>query len=177
MGQNNYITIEDYSILKEYLNGTKKMVQDTLYHSRRSKISNNIRLKRTIYEEEAHVHYFLSHNESYNFMKDEPISYIRNNVSVKFLNNLKIGKYTPEIFLDLHGLTQYEARRALGRLMVICQKESFFCAGIIHGHGKHILKSQTPLWLAKHPDIIAFYRASQVFGNSAGITCLIDIKK
>lgn len=45
----------------------------------------------------------------------------------------------------------------------------------MHGHGKHVLKQQTPLWLAQHPDVIAFYQAPKEWGGTAALLLLIEI--
>jgi len=174
MGKSSPTIAEEYLIFNQFLNGTKKIVQDTIYHSRKSKYGNSHFLKKKNYEAEAHTHYFSS-EKSQTGINNNLAYYVRNQHSKKELYNLRTGKYSPEIFLDLHGLTQYQAKRELGKLMVICRANHFFCAGIIHGHGKHILKKQTPLWLSKHPDVIAFYRSPKVFGKDATIIFLIEI--
>lgn len=168
MSKSGPIVAEEHLIFNQFLDGTKKIVQDTIYHSRKSKYGNSNFLKRKIYEAEAHTHYFSS-EKLQTGISNNVACYVRNKNNKKELYNLRTGKYSPEIFLDLHGLTQYEAKRELGNLMAICIENHFFCAGIIHGHGKHILKEQTPLWLSKHPDVIAFYRSPTVFGNDATI--------
>ncbi len=57
------------------------------------------------------------------------------------------------------GFTQQQAKQELGALIAACRREHVFCACVMHGHGKHILKQQTPLWLAQHPHIMAFHQA------------------
>ncbi|CAL4319033.1 endonuclease SmrB [Buchnera aphidicola] len=176
MSKSSSIIFEDNFIFNQFINGTKKIVQDTIYHSRISKQGNCNFLRRKIHEAEAHAHYFSSYSLQTK-INDGSGCYVRNDTNKKELYDLKKGKYNPDIFLDLHGLTRYEAKRELGKLIAICREKHFFCAGIIHGHGKHILKQETPLWLSKHPDIIAFYRSSKVFGNGAAIIFLIEIDK
>ena len=57
---------------------------------------------------------------------------------------LRRGDYSPELFLDLHGLTQQQAKQELGALIAACRREHVFCACVMHGTG-NILKQQTPL--------------------------------
>jgi len=45
----------------------------------------------------------------------------------------------------------------------------------MHGHGKHILKQQTPLWLAQHPDVLAFHQAPKELGGTASLLVLIEL--
>ena len=93
--------------------------------------------------------------------------YVRSDVSHFELKKLRRGDYSPELFLDLHGLTQQQAKQELGALIAACRREHVFCACVMHGHGKHILKQQTPLWLAQHPHIMAFHQAPKEYGGDA----------
>lgn len=175
MNKNSGCTINSSILFRQWLNGTREIVQDTIFHSRIDKKDNtNIVYKRIVFEQDAHSHYFSCRNKK-DLFKDDPVSYVRHKNSYNILKNLKKGKYNPDISLDLHGLTQYEAQKALGELITTCQKEKFFCAHIMHGYGKHILKQQTPFWLSQHPDIIAFHEAPKFFGSDAAIIAVIEI--
>ncbi|QCI21986.1 endonuclease SmrB [Buchnera aphidicola] len=175
MNKNSQYTVNDNVLFRQWLNGTREIIQDTIFHSRIHKNNDkNILSKRIFFEQDAHSHYFSYKNKKILF-KDNPVSYIRNKNSFNILQNLKNGKYHPDIFLDLHGLTQHQAQQALGELITTCQKEKIFCAHVMHGHGKHILKKEIPFWLSQHPDVIAFHRASKVFGSDAAIIVIIEI--
>ncbi|QCI19681.1 MAG: endonuclease SmrB [Buchnera aphidicola (Brevicoryne brassicae)] len=175
MNKNSRYTIDKNILFRQWLNDTREIVQDTIFHSRIHKQNDkHIIFKRNIFEQDAHSHYFSNRNKK-DFFKDNPVSYIRNKNSFNILQNLKNGKYNPDIFLDLHGLTQYQAQKALGELITTCQKEKIFCAHVMHGHGKHILKKQIPFWLSQHPDVIAFHQAPKVFGSDAAIIVIIEI--
>lgn len=173
MNKNSRYSINRDILFRQCLHDTREIVQDTIFHSRIHKESNTIS-KRIILEQEAHSHYF-SHGNKNHLLKDNPVSYVRHKNARDILKNLQKGRYSPDIFLDLHGLTQYQAQKALARLIVICQKEKFFCAHIMHGYGKNILKEQTPFWLSQHPDIIAFHQAPKIFGSDAAIIVIIEI--
>lgn len=175
MNKNSRYTLDENYLFRKWLNGTREIVQDTIFHSRvHKKNHDNILFKRIIFEQDAHSHYFSYRNKK-NLFKDNPISYIRHKNLNNILKDLKKGKYNPDIFLDLHGLTQYQAQKALGELITICQKEKIFCAHIMYGYGKHILKKQIPFWLSQHPDIIAFHQAPKFFGSDAAIIVIIEI--
>ncbi|CAL4319131.1 UPF0115 protein YfcN [Buchnera aphidicola (Protaphis terricola)] len=161
-------------VFRQYLNGIREIVQDKIFHTRvRKVLSKNS--KKNIFEQEAHSYYFSCFRNKKNFFKENPVSYIRNKSSNNILKRLKQGKYFPDISLDLHGLNQYQSQKKLGQLITICQKEKIFCAHIIHGYGKNILKQQIPFWLSQHPDIIAFHQAPKMFGSDAAIIALIEI--
>ncbi|QCI21419.1 endonuclease SmrB [Buchnera aphidicola (Hyadaphis tataricae)] len=176
MNKNQTSSANSNFLFRQYLNGTREIVQDTIFHPRIHNHNHTSTMsKRIIFEQNAHSHYFSYRNKK-DLFKDNPVSYIRNKRSFNILKNLKHGKYDPDIFLDLHGLNQYQAQKALGELITTCQKEKIFCAHIMHGHGKHILKKQTPFWLSQHPDIIAFHQAPKMFGSDAAIIVLIELK-
>ncbi len=78
---------------------------------------------------------------------------------------------------DLHGLTQLQAKQELGALIAACRREHVFCACVMHGHGKHILKQQTPLWLAQHPHVMAFHQAPKEYGGDAALLVLIEVEE
>lgn len=175
MNKNQPLPIKDNILFRQWLNGTREIVQDTIFHSRLETSKANIFLKRSFFEKDAHAYYFSQYKTKNVFFKENPVSYMRNKCADNILKKLKQGKYYPDIFLDLHGLNQYQATQELGNLILTCQKEKFFCAHIMHGHGKKILKQQIPFWLSQHPDIIAFHQAPKIFGSDAAIIVIIEI--
>lgn len=96
---------------------------------------------------------------------------------VKKTDELLLGRLKgySELFLDLHGLTQLQAKQEIGALIAAARRENTYCVCIMHGHGKHVLKQQTPLWLAQHPDVIAFHQAPKEWGGTAALLLLIEI--
>lgn len=65
---------------------------------------------------------------------------------------LKRGRHAIEARLDLHGLTQTEAHRALSRFVATSQAAGRRCVLVITGRGRlggGILKSAVPRWLAE----------------------------
>ncbi|MDE5285289.1 MAG: endonuclease SmrB [Buchnera aphidicola] len=161
-------------LFRQWMKDTREIEQDTIFHSRISRLQKNLLSKRMVFEEETH-RYYLSKNIKNYLFKENPVSYIRDLTFMSVLKNLKKGKYYPDIFLDLHGFTQFEAQKKVSKLIAICQKEKIFCAHIMHGYGKYILKKQIPFWLSQHPDVIAFHQAPKTFGNDAAIIVIIEI--
>lgn len=107
--------------------------------------------------------------------EEGPVRYLRAGADSFELKKLRRGLYLPDIFLDLHGLTQQQAKKELAALINLCLEQLLPCACVMHGHGKNILKRQTPLWLAQHPAIIAFHQAPKEHGGSAAILLLIEM--
>lgn len=171
--KNKLSTSSDIILFYEECNEVRKIKQDTMFHLKCKNSKKDLLHKRKMYEQDAHCHYFV-HQKTAIFVNQNLICYIRNNSYHKELKKLQKGDYYPEVILDLHGLNLYQAKRKLGELLHICYKERIFCASVIHGHGKNILKNQLPLWLSRHPNIIAFYREFKDYGSKPAILFLID---
>ncbi len=168
------LSAEDKALFRQLMNGTRKLTQDTLRHIPARKKTHEIPVKRLLAEQVDNSHYFSDEFQPL-LASDGPVRYIRADTNAYELKKLRRGDYTPEIFLDLHGLTQKQAKQELGALIATCHREHIFCASIMHGHGKHILKQQTPLWLAQHPHIMAFHQAPKAFGGDAALLVLIEV--
>ena len=67
--------------------------------------------------------------------------------STYLTKQLRRGDYTPELLLDLHGMTLVTARQELAALLIAREKERIDCCCIMHGHGSGKLKQQVPHWL------------------------------
>ncbi|EOK1865253.1 TPA: endonuclease SmrB [Escherichia coli] len=149
MKKKTTLSEEDQALFRQLMAGTRKIKQDTIVHRPQRKKISEVPVKRLI-QEQADV----SHFEA---------------------KKLRRGDYSPELFLDLHGLTQLQAKQELGALIAACRREHVFCACVMHGHGKHILKQQTPLWLAQHPHVMAFHQAPKEYGGDAALLVLIEV--
>ncbi|EGB7370961.1 endonuclease SmrB [Escherichia coli] len=151
MKKKTTLSEEDQALFRQLMAGTRKIKQDTIVHRPQRKKISEVPVKRLI-QEQADV----SHFEA---------------------KKLRRGDYSPELFLDLHGLTQLQAKQELGALIAACRREHVFCACVMHGHGKHILKQQTPLWLAQHPHVMAFHQAPKEYGGDAALLVLIEVEE
>ena len=134
------------------------------------------RRRRLLQEQADNSHYFSDEFQPL-LNTQGAVKYVREDVSHFELKKLRRGDYSPELFLDLHGLTQMQAKQELGALIAACRREHVFCACVMHGHGKHILKQQTPLWLAQHPHVMAFHQAPKEYGGDAALLVLIEVEE
>jgi DNA-nicking Smr family endonuclease len=165
---------EERHLFRESIAGTKRLRQDTVKQPKPRLKTTVLPARRLLREQEDASFYFS--DEFQPLLESEgPARYIRPDVSPYEVKKLRRGDYTPELFLDLHGLTQAEAKQELGALMAACRREHVHCACVMHGHGKHILKQQTPLWLAQHPDVLGFHQAPKIFGGDAALLVLIEL--
>ena len=167
------INDEDLAMFRDAVQGAKKLTQDTIITPRHQKTQLTKQRTQTA---EAQDHSFYFSDEFVPLLKEEgPTQYARMDVSKYEVKRLRRGVYVPDMFLDLHGMTQKEAKRELGALIAACKKEGVCCACVMHGIGKHILKTKTPLWLAQHPDVMAFHQAPLEFGGDGALLVLLEI--
>jgi len=175
MKKKEQLSDDDKALFRQLMAGTRKLKQDTLVHKPVRK-KTEVSLKRQLSEQADNSYYFSDEFQPL-LAQEGPVRYVRSDVSHYELKKLRRGDYSPEIFLDLHGLTQQQARQELGALIAACRREHIFCASVMHGHGKHILKQQTPLWLAQHPYVMAFHQAPKAFGGDAALLVLIEVEE
>ena len=176
MKKKTTLSEEDQALFRQLMAGTRKIKQDTIVHRPQRKKISEVPVKRLIQEQADASHYFS--DEFQPLLNTEgPVKYVRPDVSHFEAKKLRRGDYSPELFLDLHGLTQLQAKQELGALIAACRREHVFCACVMHGHGKHILKQQTPLWLAQHPHVMAFHQAPKEYGGDAALLVLIEVEE
>lgn len=168
-----FINLNDKSYFYKEMKDLKKMKQDTVFHAKPYKLYKEHRDKRDICNQDAHIQFFNA-NCPQKVIQENPVSYVREKFLKNELKKLKNKTYVPGVFLDLHGFNQYQAKQALGRLILTCYEKKIFCFGVIHGHGKNILKNYLPIWLSKHPDVLAFYQSPKTYGRNTTLFVLID---
>ncbi len=138
MKKKTSLSEEDQTLFRQLMTGTRKIKQDTIVHPPLRKKVSEVPVKRLIQEQADASHYFS--DEFQPLLNTEgAVKYVRSDVSHFELKKLRRGDYSPELFLDLHGLTQMQAKQELGALIAACRREHVFCACVMHGHGKHIL--------------------------------------
>jgi DNA-nicking Smr family endonuclease len=100
---------------------------------------------------------------------------------------LKRGRYTIERRLDLHGMTQDEAHRALNGFVARAEEDGVRCVLVITGKGVRrlaageaeefgVLRSAVPRWLNEAPNrarILAFGAAQPRDGGSGALYVLL----
>lgn len=92
---------------------------------------------------------------------------------------LKRGQVAIERTLDLHGLTQDEAHRRLGRFLGRAQAEGTRCTLIITGKGEAgggVLRQMVPRWLNESGNrerVVAYCAAQRHHGGAGALYLLI----
>lgn len=102
-------------------------------------------------------------------------------VDGRTLDKLKRGKLRPQARLDLHGMSQDEAHRALVSFLADAQADGKRCVLVVTGRGRiseggGVLRNQTPNWLnapAIRARILAFATAQPKDGGSGALYVLL----
>jgi len=109
----------------------------------------------------------------------DELSYRREGVAASALRRLRRGEYAVLDELDLHGMTQDEARVALGGFLAEAAQHGRRCVRIIHGKGRGsghrgpVLKSAVNRWLRRHGDVRAFCSARRNDGGTGALYVLL----
>lgn len=161
------------SLFRAEMKGVKPLKQDTVVvtGSHRKKEQGAIKEQR---EQQDTLFYFSDEYEPL-LDKESAVKYLRENEDSYLLKQLRRGDFSPEIFLDLHGLTREQAKLELAALIQACEKEHLYCASIMTGYGTYTLKRQIPRWLVQHPKVRALHQAPKEWGGEAAILILIDV--
>ncbi|PVX32682.1 DNA-nicking Smr family endonuclease [Pasteurella langaaensis DSM 22999] len=164
---------EDIALFRENVQGTKKMQQNTFVPPRQITTKKKSE-QREIREKQDTLFYF---SDEYEPLLDEEsaVKYLRENEDSYLLKQLRRGDFSPELFLDLHGLTREQAKLELASLLQACVDEHVYCASIMTGYGTYTLKKQIPRWLVQHPRVRALHQAPKEWGGDAAILILVDV--
>ncbi|AUI81830.1 endonuclease SmrB [Alteromonas sp. DY56-G5] len=107
--------------------------------------------------------------------QEGPMRFCQEGESTHILKQLRRGDYSPEMTLDLHGLTREMAKAELAALIHTARKELIDCVCVMHGFGQGVLKAALPHYLVQHPQVRAFHQAPLEYGGQAALLVLIDI--
>lgn len=161
------------ALFKSTIGKVKRIKQDTVLHKPQKQAVKGLANKKMT-QEQVNTEFYFS-DDYQPLLQEDPIRYTQEGGDPHEIKKLRRGYYEPEFFLDLHGLTQLEAKKEIAALIAACLHERVQCASIMYGHGKNILKKQTPMWLAQHPKVICFHQAPKEFGGSAALLILFAI--
>lgn len=110
----------------------------------------------------------------------EDLVYRRAGVSEAILRRLRRGHYARRDELDLHGMTQAEARLAILGFLADASRQRLRCVSIIHGKGRGsgnrgpVLKTAVNRWLRRHDAVRAFCSARPADGGTGALYVLLD---
>ena len=164
---------EAISLFRAEMKGVKPLKQDTFVAARPHKKKALATIKEQ--REQQDTLFYLSDEYEPLLNEESAVKYLRENEDSHLLKQLRRGDFSPEIFLDLHGLTREQAKLELAALIQTCEKEHLYCASVMTGYGTYTLKRQIPRWLVQHPKVRALHQAPKEWGGEAAILILIDV--
>jgi DNA-nicking Smr family endonuclease len=110
----------------------------------------------------------------------DDLAWRRDGVSEQVLRRLRRGLYARRAELDLHGMTQAEARAALSAFLAEAVGHGLQCVSVIHGKGRRsghrgpVLKAAVNRWLRRHAAVRAFCSARRNDGGTGALYVLLD---
>ncbi len=109
----------------------------------------------------------------------EELDWRREGVPESVMRRLRRGQYAQRDELDLHGMTQAEARLAVLGFISECVDRDLRCVRIIHGKGRGsgqrgpVLKSAVNRWLRRNDVVCAFCSARRADGGTGALYVLL----
>lgn len=166
---------EDKDLFRQAMVGIKPLTQDSYQHIKpKGNVKAQYREDSNLERHTQDVLSFLSDDYEPMLEQGDQVRYLREGEDSYLLKQLRRGDFSPEIFLDLHGLTKAQAKNELASLIVECLQKNLFCASVMTGYGTYVLKRQVPLWLVQYPKVRALHTAPKIFGGEAAVLVLFD---
>lgn len=110
----------------------------------------------------------------------EPSRFARDGVPESILRKLRRGEYRVQGELDLHGLTQAQARVQLHEFLLAALQRGARCVRIVHGKGLRsgaagpVLRALVNGVLRRTRQVLAFASARQGDGGTGALYVLLD---
>lgn len=110
---------------------------------------------------------------------DDQLSFRRLELGPDVLKKLRLGHWTVQGQIDLHGLTRDHAREALAQFLSDAGKCGWRCVRVVHGKGlgspgrEPVLKGKVRSWLVQKNEVIAFAQARAQDGGHGALIVLL----
>ncbi len=109
MSQNDNEHDDDFNLFRDAVKGVKKLRQDTIIQQPTKNVKQKQQIKTA---REASDSEFYFSDEFVPLLNEEgPTRYARDDVSQYEVKRLRRGVYVPDVFLDMHGMNQQEAKK------------------------------------------------------------------
>ncbi|MGY0196099.1 Smr/MutS family protein [Leptothrix sp. BB-4] len=110
---------------------------------------------------------------------DDQLSFRRLELGPDVLKKLRLGRWTVQGQIDLHGLTRDHAREALANFLSDAGKRGWRCVRVVHGKGlgspgrEPVLKGKVRSWLVQRQEVLAFTQARGPDGGAGALIVLL----
>jgi DNA-nicking Smr family endonuclease len=172
---------EDWAAFKEAVKGVNPIsANDKVSLTPKDKLSaakNNRRnalSKISAHEKRSNAYFEFSDQFEAVFSDQGPLKYARDKKTSSDLKRLRRGEFSPELVLDMHGMTREVAKSELAALLYEAKRLHLECVCVVHGIGSGVLRQQLPNWLVQHPDVLAFHQATLEWGGNGALLVLIN---
>lgn len=173
MPKDKPLATADKDLFRAAVQGTRPLSQDKVRPPRPAAKSRPAEPQQVVRQQQAEDPFSDTYEPA--LPTSGPMRYTAPGAPDDLTRRLRRGHYTPELVVDLHGLTQAQARQELAAAITAARRELVACLNIIHGVGHGILKSRTPLWLAQHHHVRAFHAAPLEWGGHGALLVLIAL--
>lgn len=109
----------------------------------------------------------------------DELTFRRESLNPRLLTRLRRGEFAIEAELDLHGLTEREARAALKAFVAAALAHGQRCVRVVHGKGLGsgpagpVLKNAVNSWLRRLEAVLAFASAPRRAGGTGAVSVLL----
>jgi len=130
--------------------------------------------ERAVLEESMQGHIDELENDNADFLR-----FHRPSIGRRTMRKLARGNYSVQDEIDLHGLTQDEAREHLREFVDRCARAGNLCVRVVHGKGLGsgdrgpVLKRSVNRWLRRWDSVLAFVSTPQVDGGTGAVYVLL----
>jgi DNA-nicking Smr family endonuclease len=110
---------------------------------------------------------------------DDHMSFRRSGIGTDVTRKLRMGQWSIQRQIDLHGLRRDEAREALSAFIREAFRHGIRCVRVVHGKGlgspgkAPILKSRVHSWLVQKNEVLAFVQAKPADGGAGALVVLL----
>ncbi len=110
---------------------------------------------------------------------DDALSYRRPGIGTDVTRKLRIGNWSIQGQVDLHGLRREEARDALVDFIKDAARMGWRCVRVVHGKGlgslgkTPVLKGKVQSWLIQKQEVLAFVQARPAHGGAGALVVLL----
>ena len=110
---------------------------------------------------------------------DDQLSYRQPGIGDDVLKHLRLGRWSLQGQIDLHGLTRDAAREALALFLNDAGKRGWRCVRVVHGKGlgspgrQPVLKGKVRTWLVQRQEVLAFTQARGPDGGAGALIVLL----
>jgi DNA-nicking Smr family endonuclease len=110
---------------------------------------------------------------------DDALSFRRPGIGTDVTRKLRMGEWSLQGEIDLHGLRREQAREALATFIRDAHRRGWRCVRVVHGKGlgspgkTPVLKSKVQGWLIQKNEVLAFVQARGDEGGAGALVVLL----